>query len=228
MGALQQTETGAVRDVAARWRRAGTLAPTLGICALIACGALRLAGSLEGGASWLAACAGVMVGLATADLLGGIAHWACDTFGSERTPVVGPLVIAPFREHHVDPQILARKDFFDASSSNAWAALSVLTPWLLLAPAPTSPLEAWLESAMLSLAAFVFLTNAYHQWAHRAEPPRVARWLWRLHLAIPPEHHARHHARGEGAYCVTTGWCNAQLERWRLFERLERLVSRLR
>ena len=228
MQALERDD-GKHEQVTAAWlRRAGTLAPSCAIFGLIAFGVLRLAAGLGDAASLVAATLAVLLGLAGADLLGGVAHWACDTFGSERTPILGPRVIAPFREHHVDPQILARKDFFDASSSNAWAGLSLLTPWLLLVPAPSGPLAVALDSFAVSLSGFVFLTNAYHQWAHQAEPPRVARWLWRLHLAIPPEHHERHHARGDGAYCVTTGWCNAQLERWGIFGRLERLVARLR
>jgi ubiquitin-conjugating enzyme E2 variant len=212
--------------------RANHLAPTLAALALLAVLFLRLAGGLADAPSpliaLLAAAAGAWVGLAAADLLGGVAHWLCDTFGSERTPVVGPLVIAPFREHHVDPQILARKDFVEASSSNAWLANGLLAPWLLLAPEPDDALGLGLGSFMLSLASFVFLTNAFHQWAHRADPPRLARWLWRLRVAIPPEHHARHHQAGDRAYCVTTGWCNARLERWRVFESLERGLSRLR
>ena len=227
MQALERDDKQA-QDLAAWLRRAGTLAPTLAIVGLIAFGVLRTVSELGDGASLVAAVLAMLLGLAGADLLGGVAHWACDTFGSERTPWVGPLVIAPFREHHVDPQILARKDFFDASASNAWAGLSLLTPWVLFVPAPSGALEVARESFAVSLAGFVFLTNAYHQWAHQAEPPRLARWLWRLHLAIPPEHHARHHERGDGAYCVTTGWCNAQLERWGFFTRLERLLSRLR
>jgi ubiquitin-conjugating enzyme E2 variant len=228
MQALEREDHRQERLLAAWLRRGATLAPTLAIIALIAFGVLRLAGGLGDGASLAGAALALLLGLLAADLLGGVTHWACDTFGSERTPVVGPLVIAPFREHHVDPQILARKDFFDASSSNAWAGLSLLAPWQLLMPAPSGVLAVALESFAVSLAGFVFLTNAYHQWAHRSDPPRFARWLWRLGLAISPEHHARHHERGEGAYCVTTGWCNARLERWGLFERLERLVSRLR
>ena len=228
MQAIERDDGKQQQESAAWLRRAGTLAPTLAILGLIAFGMVRTLSGLGDAVSLVAAALAMLLGLAGADLLGGVAHWACDTFGSERTPVVGPLVIAPFREHHVDPQILARKDFFDASSSNAWAGLSLLTPWLLLVPAPSTPLAVALDSFAVSLSGFVFLTNAYHQWAHQEEPPRLARWLWRLHLAIPPEHHARHHARGDGAYCVTTGWCNAQLERWGVFERVERLVSRLR
>jgi plasmanylethanolamine desaturase len=40
--------------------------------------------------------------------------------------------------------------------------------------------------------------------------------------------HAQHHARPyDASYCITTGWCNAGLERIRFFRTLERLITAL-
>jgi len=150
------------------------------------------------------------------------------TFGDERTPLVGRIVIAPFREHHVDPEYLGRKDFFDASSSNAWLAWALQGGWLWLSPPATGVAGVFAASFVLSFSTWVFLTNTFHQWAHQPAPPRVARVLRRLRLAITPEQHALHHRAGDRAYCVATGWCNAALERWRVFERLERWAAPLR
>jgi len=209
-----------------RWLgRAAALAPCLAVMGLLTIALVRIARAvgdsaglaLFGLAGWL--------GWIASDLVSGIVHWLCDRYGDERTPVIGPLVIAPFREHHVDPQILARKDFFDAASSNAWLSLSVLVPWVAFGPPLEGALAIFLAGFAVSLGAGVFLTNTFHQWAHQANPPRAARWLQVLRVAISPERHARHHASGDAAYCVTTGFCNPALERWRVFERLERATA---
>ena len=52
---------------------------------------------------WLAVLIALPVGVAAIDLLTGIVHWGCDRFGDAETPVVGPLLIRAFREHHVNP-----------------------------------------------------------------------------------------------------------------------------
>jgi ubiquitin-conjugating enzyme E2 variant len=208
--------------------QAGFAAPTLGFAFVFGMGAAELLAAPGGVAAGVVALAAVLPAIAAADLASGVVHWLCDRFGDERTPLVGRAVIAPFREHHVDPEHLARKDFFDASASNAWLALALQGLWLWLSDLPTRAGEIFFASFVLSLSTAVLLTNTFHQWAHQQAPPRVARLLQRMRLAITPEHHARHHASGERAYCVTTGWCNVALERWRVFERLERWAAPLR
>ena len=208
--------------------RAAAIAPTLAVLALIAVAGTRIGRAVADGADVALLLLSGWLGLVGADLAGGIVHWACDRFGDERTPWIGPLVIAPFREHHVDPQVLARKDFFDGASSNAWLTLSVLVPFVALVEPPQGPGEILVAGFLVSLCAAVLLTNTFHQWAHQQSPPRAAHWLRSLRIAIAPERHALHHATGDGAYCVTTGWCNEALDRGRVFERLERALSRLR
>jgi ubiquitin-conjugating enzyme E2 variant len=209
--------------------RSAHVAPVVSFELLFALGVLELGPLLRTPGSLVAALCGVLPGWLFADFGSGIVHWLCDRFGDERTPVVGPLVIAPFREHHVDPQILARKGFAEAASSNAWLALGLVGGWLWIGRALEGAVSAFVGTFVLSLAAAVFLTNTFHQWAHQQEPPRTARWLQRLRLAIPPERHALHHAGGgDGAYCVTTGWCNPTLDRWGFFPRLEEALARLR
>ena len=110
----------------------------------------------------------------------------------------------------------------------AWLTLGVLAPFAAFDPSLEGALALFLAGFVASLCAGVFLTNTFHQWAHQAEPPRAARWLQALRVAISPQRHARHHASGDAAYCVTTGFCNPALDRWRVFERIERATAHLR
>ena len=163
--------------------RAAAVAPTLAVLGLLALAALRLAKAIGDGRGLRGARrrgrgrAGRPPTSAPASCTG------CATASATSArPLVGPLVIAPFREHHVDPQILARKDFFDAASSNAWLALALVGA-LALARSTARRIgraRSSLGSFVVStLAAAVFLTNTFHQWAHQAAPPRAARWLQR-------------------------------------------------
>ena len=60
---------------------------------------------------------------ATADAISGLVHWGCDHYFAEDTPLLGPALIAPFREHHRDPLAITRRDGFTLNVSNAPAAI---------------------------------------------------------------------------------------------------------
>ncbi len=82
-------------------------------CALFATLLTRVALSLAAGTSaWLVLPA-FLLGYLLADMLSGTAHWICDTFFEEDTPVIGQLVIRPFREHHVYPQRITLYRFIE-------------------------------------------------------------------------------------------------------------------
>jgi ubiquitin-conjugating enzyme E2 variant len=74
----------------------------------------------------------------------------------------------------------------------------------------------------------LFATNGFHCWAHTPVPPRWVGWLQRHRLVLAPQAHAAHH-RGahDQSYCVTTGWLNLLLDRWRFFERVEVALARI-
>jgi ubiquitin-conjugating enzyme E2 variant len=75
----------------------------------------------------------------------------------------------------------------------------------------------------MSASAGLFATNQIHRWAHQPRPPRLARWLQRARLAIRAEDHARHHsAAHDRSFCITSGWCNAPLDRSEAWARIER------
>ena len=200
--------------------------------AVAAFGALfvRLATSASGAVleDPLAFALGAAAGALVADVASGTVHWLCDRFGSESTPWVGRYLIASFREHHRDPGSIARHGFLERTGSNAFLAaafLAVVSPAL---PAlGTGALETFGVALALAASLWTAFTNEIHLQAHRREPARLARVLQRLHLVLPPEAHARHHAGPhDRAYCIATGWANAVLDELRVFARLERRLKR--
>jgi ubiquitin-conjugating enzyme E2 variant len=176
---------------------------------------------------WLLPVAG-LAGVVAADLASGLVHWFADTYFDPRTPVVGPLLIEPFREHHRDPEGIAHHGFLELSGNNALVTLP-LAGALLWAGEPGDELPGQvLHAFVATLALALFSTNLFHAWAHHPDPPRLAQGLQRARLVLPPAVHARHH-RGDhdASYCVTGGWLNPLLDRLRLFARLERGLARV-
>jgi hypothetical protein len=173
-------------------------------------------------------CLALPFGLLVADLASGFVHWWADTFLDERTPVLGPLVVQPFRQHHRDPAAMAGHGFLEVSGNNGLVCAPALALALALPAAPLAePLRAAAEVALLVAALAAFATNHFHKWAH-SEPgrlPRPVAWLQRRRIILSPEQHALHHGGGHDcAYCVTTGWCNPVVDRLALFPRLTRLL----
>lgn len=171
----------------------------------------------------------VPAGWLLADFLSGFAHWFCDRFFAESTPLIGRLLIAPFREHHHDPQAITRHSFLELNGNSALALVPLLA-WLWWRgdspPGGFAAVFAQATAVFLSLA--LFATNQIHRWAHEASPPASVRWLQQHGLILSPEHHAEHHfPPHEGAFCITGGWLNRPLDRVRFFPRCERALRRL-
>ena len=183
----------------------------------------------------LAAGLGALAGYLLADLLSGSVHWLADRYFEPDTPLIGPLLIAPFREHHADASEIARHDFFEVSGNNALVTLPLVlvllasSPPDAIAPIAAAPLlRAGMIGLGLGLAAALFLTNQLHCWAHTASPPPLVRRLQARGWILSRESHALHH-RGshDRAYCVTSGWLNPLLDRIHFFSLLEGLISTL-
>ena len=60
-----------------------------------------------------------LVGVAAADLVSGIVHWAADTWGRDDFPVIGPALLVPFLVHHVNPDDFQRRRFVDVNGDVA-------------------------------------------------------------------------------------------------------------
>ena len=160
-------------------------------------------------------------GYLVADLLTGLVHWFCDTFFDETTPIIGPGLIAPFREHHRDPLLMTRHTFLELTGSS----FRGLAPLLALFVWRGDMVPAFANAFVFALSVGAVSTNLLHRWAHDPAPPVIARGLQRLGIVLTPERHARHHAPPYvAAYCVTTGWMNPLCERLKIWSRAEAVL----
>ena len=154
------------------------------------------------------------------DLLSGLAHWTLDSFGSDRTPVIGASLIRPFRVHHAVPEEMTRHDFVETHGASCLASLPFLAAACVLPV--LEPGEVVVQSLLLLSALVALATNQCHKWAHMEEvaTPALVRWAQHRGLVLPREHHRLHHtAPFDTHFCMTTGWCNrpfnALLRAWR-------------
>jgi len=193
---------------------------------------LRLSPSLLQPAALGPILLGAFAGYVLADLLSGTVHWIADRYFAPTTPLIGPLLIAPFREHHADASEIARHGFFEVSGNNALVSLPLVVAICFLPlPAAESSIPARLAFAHglgLGLTLAVFLTNQLHGWAHQTTPPAPIRRLQRWGWILSRERHDLHHRHHDRAYCVTSGWLNPLLDRIHFFPGLERGIEALR
>ena len=182
----------------------------------------RLFEAASGALDLLTLLASGVVGWLLADLLSGLVHWAGDTLGSEHTPVLGPSFIAPFREHHDDPQAMVAHGTVELVGSTALLALPSLVPVThLVAFEGRGPLRLALGGVLLATLLGVVVTNLVHRWAHMDRPPAVAALLQRTGLILTPARHERHHtAPFDGWFCISSGLLDGLLMRIGLWERL--------
>ena len=213
--------TAAPRSRAA-WGAASLLALPLGaaqVCALLA--------SLDAH-DVLPALLGALAGAVAADAASGLVHWACDTWGDERTPIVGERLIRGFREHHRDPRAMLAHHWVEVNRESAVAAGAVLL--LLWLPPVQHALagQPALHAFALTFIAYGAAANQLHYWAHLDAPPGAVRWLQRRGAILSPARHARHHrAPWTRAYCISTGWLNPLLDAAGAWRALERAVTRI-
>jgi ubiquitin-conjugating enzyme E2 variant len=168
------------------------------------------------------------VAYALADVLSGIVHWSADTWGTADTPIFGPALIRPFREHHVDQMSITRHDFLEANGNSCLALIPVAALCQFIPISASSPLSVIAMTFWAVILVTLGFTNEIHKQAHQTQPPFPYSFLQKYHLILPPVHHQIHHTSPfEKYYCITHGWMNPFLTYIGFFPFLERIITRL-
>ena len=143
-----------------------------------------------------------------ADLFRGLVHWALDTYGSVRTPIVGPAIIRPFREHHTDPEAMTRHDFIEVNGASCLGCLPLLLLSFVL------HLNNYVHAVLVFTCFGILVTNQCHKWAH-ARPGEISfliRKLQQIGVILRPSEHAKHHMPPYNShFCTANGWLNRPL-----------------
>ena len=194
------------------------------LAGLLAAGHAARLLAVAGPEAALAVLAGLLCGALAADAATGLVHWACDTWGSDRTPFLGTALIRDFRIHHRDPDAMLAHDWVSVNAAPGVAACAGLGLLALPALQPELAARPFAYAAMLALLVFGGAANQLHQWAHAPRVPRWVRALQRGGVLLSARRHARHHAaQHTAAYCISTGWLNPLLDgvgAWRVLERV--------
>lgn len=173
---------------------------------------------------------GFFASMLLVDFISGLMHWACDTWGTFYTPIVGPTLIRSFRMHHVDPQDITKHGFIETNASTCYPAPPWIIVALLLTPGSSTSVEIYHWMVNFGVIGTI-MTNEIHKWSHmvHSKPNVVIRFLQRSGFVLSHEHHHRHHTGNfDNAYCIINGWMNPILEYldfWRKFENLITFIT---
>ena len=181
---------------------------------------------------WLTLILAIAIGLplawVLADFVSGLVHWFADTYGADDTPLFGPWLIRPFRQHHVYPRDICTHGLVLAIGNSCTLAVPLQAGvlYLLLTDDEVSITKAFLSFVLNLFAIAMVATNVLHKWAHAEKTNRVISRLQRSRVFLSPAHHHLHHTRPfDSNYCITNGWLNPLLERIRFFRNLEATLS---
>ena len=156
-----------------------------------------------------------------ADFLAGVFHWLEDAYGTEDTPVLGPLMIRANIVHHHYPRFFTKLTWWQSS----WD--------LLLLGALIVGGAAWVGLLTWHVWLFVLLSvnaNQVHKWSHqtRAENGPVVSFFQDWRIMLTPRQHALHHTDPKNTYyCPITNLVNPALEAVRFWDCLESVIETL-
>ena len=156
-----------------------------------------------------------------ADFIAGLVHWAEDAYGTENTPVFGPLLIRANIVHHHLPRYFTRFNWWETSRDAVFVSAGLLIIGICLGVAGW---QLWLFALVSANA------NQVHKWSHRtrAENGPVISFLQDIGLLLSPRQHAVHHTDPKNTYyCPVTNLVNPLLEWVRFWPALEWVIERL-
>ena len=181
---------------------------------------------------WLSLAAVIVVGAPVAwilaDFVSGLVHWSADTYGADDTPLFGPWLIKPFRQHHQYARDICTHNLVltIGNSCTLAAPLQAGVLYLMLSDEDVSFTSAAFSFVFNLFTMAMVATNVLHKWAHAEKTNWLISRLQRSRVFLSPAHHHLHHTRPfDSNYCITNGWLNPLLERIRFFRNLEATLS---
>lgn len=147
----------------------------------------------------------VAVCLLVADFIGGLLHWAEDTYlAPGKNAFLDTYVVLPNIDHHRKPGGIREGSY--------WEINKVVITLAAIAAAIFAALgiHAW-EWYLTALIASQ--SNQIHAWGHTSNPPRPVAWLQRTGVLQSAKVHAAHHKSPYRVrYCTTTAFLNPVLD----------------
>ena len=171
---------------------------------------------------------GVPIAWILADFVSGLIHWFADTYGADDTPLFGPWLIKPFRQHHLYARDICTHNLVltIGNSCTGAAPLQVGLLYFLLSDDDVSITNAALAFVFNLFTMAMVATNVLHKWAHAEKTNWLVSRLQRSRVFLSPAHHHLHHTPPfDSNYCITNGWLNPLLERIRFFRNMEATLS---
>jgi hypothetical protein len=163
------------------------------------------------------------------DVITGIVHWLCDTYGTVNTPIFGQALIRHFRSHHTYPRDICVSPFAYTVGNVAIATLLTLPiPTYFAIINPNSVTWNLITFTYSIIALLTLMTNQFHKWAHLEveRVPNYIKFLQKNKIILDPIHHKVHHTKPyESYYCITHGLANPFLEKIHFFRNLEKILA---
>jgi len=163
-----------------------------------------------------------------ADFVSGLIHWFADTYGADDTPLFGPWLIKPFRQHHLYARDICTHNLVLTIGNSCTLAMPLQAGlfYLLLSDEDVPVIKAALAFVLNLFAIAMVATNVLHKWAHAEKTNWLISSLQHSRVFLSPAHHNLHHTKPfDSNYCITNGWLNPLLERVRFFRNLEATLS---
>lgn len=162
----------------------------------------------------------LLIGWLIADLGSGLVHWWQDRVARADWPVIGPWLIAPNRDHHINVLAFAGSSLL-ARNLGTWIAVAAISAtWLALGGFGV----IWATATIGGL-----VVSEVHRLAHLpATAGPIGRVLQETGLIQSPRHHMGHHrTAADRRYCILTDWLNPALDALKVWARLEAAMDRV-